>query len=190
MQVTASSEPLHCMTCNTNAGSWTYRHDEIRDCFVRLIRKIYPHNMITTEALVGKTAPNAHGAAREVFSDETLVLGAETLIIDFAVVSPGGAKYLQYPTRSATTLDAAAFHEEASKRRHSGLPTHTHLTLLSHSSSRRLDDLAPLPWAFFIASAPPKPISAPASSMLSLLFLLALPVEFSELPVIENAGSP
>ena len=118
MLVTASSEPLHCMTCNVHAGSRTYRHDEIRDCFVRLLRKIYPHNMITTEALVGRTVPNAHGVTKEVFSDVTLVLGAETLIIDFAVVCPGGAHYLQYPTRSAITQDGAALHKEVSKRRH------------------------------------------------------------------------
>jgi hypothetical protein len=127
MLVTASSEPLHCLTCNVHAGSWTYRHNEIRDCFVRLLRKIYPHNMITCEALVGKTAPNAHGITGDIFSDVTLVLGAETLIIDFAVVSPGGAMYLQYPVRSATTQDAASLHKEASKRRHYAAvaPPHT-----------------------------------------------------------------
>jgi hypothetical protein len=68
MLVTASSEePLHCMTSNVHAGSRTNRHDEIRDCFVRLLRKIYPHDMITTKALIGETVPNAHGVAKEVF---------------------------------------------------------------------------------------------------------------------------
>ena len=71
--------------------------------------------------------PNAHGVTKEVFSDVTLVLGAETLIIDFAVVCPGGAHYLQYPKRSAITQDGAALHIEVFKRRHYATvaPPHT-----------------------------------------------------------------
>jgi hypothetical protein len=67
---------------------------------------------------VGKTNPDQHGTVREVFSDITLAMGTETLLIDVAVVSPGGSAYLQYPI--SINQDGASKHKEQSKRWHYG----------------------------------------------------------------------
>jgi hypothetical protein len=114
------NEPLHAILCPSHAGSWTLRHNDIRDLLCKLLRKAHPDCPLQLEALVGKTNPDQHGAVREVFSDITLAMGTETLLIDVAVVSPGGSVYLQYPTLSSINQDGASKHKEQSKRSHYG----------------------------------------------------------------------
>jgi hypothetical protein len=77
-----------------------------------VLRKAHPDCPLQLEALVGKTNP-----VREVFSYITLAMGTETLLIDVAVVSPGGSAY---PTLSSINQDGASKHKEQSKRWHYG----------------------------------------------------------------------
>jgi hypothetical protein len=99
------NEPLHAI------------HNDIRDLLCKLLRKAHPNCPLQLEALVVKTNPDQHGTVREVFSDITLEMGTETLLIDVAVVGPA---YLQYPTLSSINQDGASKHKEQSKRWHYG----------------------------------------------------------------------
>jgi hypothetical protein len=114
------NEPLHAIHCPYHAGSWTLRHNDIRDLLCKLFRKAYPDSPLQLEALVGKTNPAQHGTVWEMFSDITLAMGTETLLIDVAVVSPGGSAYLQYLTLSSINQEGASKHKEQSKRWHYG----------------------------------------------------------------------
>jgi hypothetical protein len=92
--VTASSGPLQCIKSSAHAGSWTY-------CMTRFATSSsgsYARFTSTIESLFWKTVSNVHGLPRDAFSDVIRVLGAVALIIDFAVVGPDGAMYLQYPS--------------------------------------------------------------------------------------------
>lgn len=114
--VCPSTEPLHAAHCTTNRAIFTHRHNDIRDCFGRLLRKMFPNNLVTMEKTIGKTAPDVLGVAHDVIADITLDLGPEIIVIDFAVVSPGAALYMDYPTESPVNQDGAATNMERKKR--------------------------------------------------------------------------
>ena len=114
--VCPSTEPLHAAHCPTNRAIFTHRHNDIRDCFGRLLRKMFPNNVVTMEKTIGKTAPDALGVAHDVIADITFNLGPEIIVIDFAVVSPGASQYMEYPTLSPEKQDAPAMFMERLKR--------------------------------------------------------------------------
>jgi hypothetical protein len=114
--VCPSTEQLHTAHCSANRAIWTHRHNDIRDCFGRLLRKMYPNNVVSMEKVVGKTAPDSDGVAHDVVADIALDLGPEVIVIDFAVVSPGASLYMEQPTESPINQDGAAKHMERNKR--------------------------------------------------------------------------
>ena len=85
----------------------------------KLLRKVHPDCPLQLELLVGKTNPDQDGTVRDVFSDITLAVGTEPLLlIDVAVASPWGSAYLQYPNLSPIDQGGSSKNEEQSKRLH------------------------------------------------------------------------
>ena len=78
-----------------------------------------PDHVIRLEAFAGTTAGTDLVALKRVTADISLIVSAETLWIDVAVVDPGCQHYIQR-YRSNEVPDAAAKAMETSKRNHYG----------------------------------------------------------------------
>ena len=114
--VCLSTEQSYTAHCSVNRAIWTHRHNDIRDCFGRLLRKMFPNNVLAMEKTVGKTAPDADGVANDVDADIALDLGPEVIVIDFAVGNPDASQYTEYPTESLINKNGASEYMERSKR--------------------------------------------------------------------------
>ena len=112
-------DPFHGCHCNNNGQFRVRRHNEIQRVLKDYTKKCLglPDHAICIEALAGTTAGTDLVAPKRVTADISVIVGAETLWIDVAVVDPGCQHYIQR-YRSNEVPDAAAKAMETSKRNH------------------------------------------------------------------------
>ena len=141
----AAEKSLHALSCALNKGPRNIRHDSIRNRLFQLLKRLHPTStpaQLTMEFEVG-TIVSADNSPKIVRTDIKFVKGAETYLIDIAIVDPASDEYQKAPTNSHLRQDGAASKYEHIKRLHyarvnspASLPAHSIIPFVIEASGR------------------------------------------------------